>query len=361
MPIEFRCPHCQRLLRVPDGSQGKQAQCPQCQAMVQVPAASVPPTPPMPPAGPQAGPANPFAANFPAAAAAPSDNPYQAPSAAMAPPQPAGAGVYPLVPTKMDLGDVLNRTWEIFKSQLGMLILVIFAVGAINWGVGMISNVVVQAIAASGAEQAVVFTVQGILQIAASVFQIWLGLGQLRFMLKIGRGQAAEFTDIFTGGPYLLPAIGASILLGLLILGMMIPFAAPPIITYAVSQDPNATAIVGIVTGVIFVPLFLFVVISISQFQALIVDRNMGAMESLRTSWEITAGNRLMLFVLGLVLFVVNLLGCLACIVGLFFSASYSALATAVAYLVMTGQPTADQLMRGAPPPQMPPGPMPTV
>src|SRR5688572_14307093 len=114
MSIEFRCPHCQRLLRVPDGSQGKQAQCPQCQAMVQVPAAGTPPPPQMPPPQvPAAGASNPFG-NFPAAAPPPiSDNPYQAPTATMTAPQAAGgAAVYPMVPSKMDLGDVLNRTWE---------------------------------------------------------------------------------------------------------------------------------------------------------------------------------------------------------------------------------------------------------
>jgi len=30
MPIEFRCPGCQRRLRVPDGSEGRLAQCPLC-------------------------------------------------------------------------------------------------------------------------------------------------------------------------------------------------------------------------------------------------------------------------------------------------------------------------------------------
>ncbi len=58
MPIDFNCPTCKKLLRVPDGAAGRQAKCPQCGNVVLVPAASafeasappVPPTPPLPPA-----------------------------------------------------------------------------------------------------------------------------------------------------------------------------------------------------------------------------------------------------------------------------------------------------------------------
>ena len=40
MPIEFRCPNCQSLIRTPDGSAGKQARCPKCSETVVIPAES---------------------------------------------------------------------------------------------------------------------------------------------------------------------------------------------------------------------------------------------------------------------------------------------------------------------------------
>ncbi len=308
MPIEFRCPHCQRLLRVPDGSGGKQAQCPQCQAMVQVPVLGGPPTSATPagaPVAPLAGGANPFSTNFPAApAGGASENPYQAPTAAMMSPHvTAGPGIYPLVPSKMDLGDLMNRSWEIYKTQLGMLILVLFAVGAINFGANMIASVILQIITVAVNEPAVIVLANFVFQITLFVFQTWLTLGQLKFILKTGRGQPAEFTDIFTGGPYLLTAILGSLLLGVLITAIMLPFAAPPGIVWLVTNDQNATLIAGIICGVLFVPLLTFVLLSISQYQALIVDRNMGVMDSLRMSYEIMSGNRLMAFVLYIALF----------------------------------------------------------
>ena len=37
MAIEFRCPECRKLLRTPDGSEGREAQCPHCRAVAVVP------------------------------------------------------------------------------------------------------------------------------------------------------------------------------------------------------------------------------------------------------------------------------------------------------------------------------------
>jgi hypothetical protein len=77
MPIEFRCNHCDKLLRVPDESAGQDAQCPSCGAIVQVPAgggAAGGPFGGMP--GGEAPPADPFQPV----------NPYQAPAYSAAPP-----------------------------------------------------------------------------------------------------------------------------------------------------------------------------------------------------------------------------------------------------------------------------------
>ncbi len=41
MPIEFRCPQCQKLLRTPDDTAGKNARCPECEAVVAVPGGSI--------------------------------------------------------------------------------------------------------------------------------------------------------------------------------------------------------------------------------------------------------------------------------------------------------------------------------
>ena len=68
MPIEFRCPSCGGLLRVPDETAGRQAQCPQCGSQSTVPAATG--STPFPPGGLTPAPS----------AGAEAVNPFQSPS-----------------------------------------------------------------------------------------------------------------------------------------------------------------------------------------------------------------------------------------------------------------------------------------
>jgi len=69
MPIEFRCTGCQRTLRTPDDSVGKQARCPECGAIVVVPQ----------PQGVAAAPSAP-GSETPPGFSGPAENPYRSPS-----------------------------------------------------------------------------------------------------------------------------------------------------------------------------------------------------------------------------------------------------------------------------------------
>lgn len=59
MPVEFRCPHCKKLLRVPDNARGKRGRCPHCKEINDIPAASDPA--PRPATMPSPAPLDPFA------------------------------------------------------------------------------------------------------------------------------------------------------------------------------------------------------------------------------------------------------------------------------------------------------------
>jgi phage FluMu protein Com len=90
MPIEFRCHRCQKLLRTPDNTAGKQAQCPQCGEVQTIPppAAVAPPPqqvqqPPRPGSPFDAPPMQQAAGSWGPTAGY---NPYQSPQASLAPP-----------------------------------------------------------------------------------------------------------------------------------------------------------------------------------------------------------------------------------------------------------------------------------
>jgi len=327
MPIEFRCTQCNRLLRTQDDTAGKQAKCPECGAILTIPGPATPPGPTTPPSG---GPESPFGpavapgagagSPFVSGGAAEAENPYASPADYTVAAPPAHTLVPgPIVPTRIEVGDVFGRAWEIFKDNMGLCIGAVVIVGIINYVVAQIANVSSSMVGAAADDEvvAVVFALLG--SCAAQLFALWLNIGQGLLFLKVGRGQEASLADVFRGGPYYLTVLGASLLVSLICF---------------------AGFLLLIVPGIIFALMF-------SQVFYLILDRNVGITESLELSKQITSGNKAMIFLLWLLSAGLILAGFLMCCVGLFFTVPLSTLMWTVAYLAMTGQPTADQVRTG--------------
>jgi len=78
--------------------------------------------------------------------------------------------------------------------------------------------------------------------------------------------------------------------------------------------------------------------IRLSFFDYFIVDRNSKIIESLKKSWEITKGNTWNLFLLYLLLGLINFLGALALMIGLFWSIPTTMLAQAFVYRKLSSQ-----------------------
>ncbi|MEW6554437.1 MAG: DUF975 family protein [Actinomycetota bacterium] len=95
----------------------------------------------------------------------------------------------------------------------------------------------------------------------------------------------------------------------------------------------------GILVGLMVMVGFIFCIIPgiylgirFSFFGYLIIDRNIGPVEAIKRSWEITSGNTWDLFLLGLLFFGIILLGVLACVVGLFAAIPTTMVAHAYVY-----------------------------
>src|SRR5262245_51774779 len=160
MPIEFRCGQCNQLLRVPDDSAGKHARCPKCQALMTVPASSslasgalgdatepftpqvtpltggsggVPPAPPTP-ANPysDATSTSPFGEGK-----LPNLNPYAPPSAAAMQLEPSPFESLPITPHAVAADVVFNYAWEIWKTNLGLLVGATLVLAAVGYAIGI--------------------------------------------------------------------------------------------------------------------------------------------------------------------------------------------------------------------------------
>lgn len=327
MAIEFRCTKCNKLLRTADDTAGKHAKCPECGEILLIPAPASPIPPlsssgsaPPPPQSPLPGGGNPFASNpQPQYQYEPdSGNPYQSPNP-FSPLPTTQAAPGDIRPTIIDLGDLMSRAWEIYKREWGTCLVLVLIIIGCNIGFGMVFGIANNIIVAVTRDQDIAAIFSLFTNFISQILQAWITIGQIRCFLRVARGQPVEFGEIFTGGPWLLRIIGASILYGLMVFGGVLLFIVP-----------------GIILALMF-----------GQYYYLIVDRDLGVMDSLKTAKQITDGNKLTLFLLGLVCFGLTIAGFLALCVGLLAVIPYITLLQVMAYLTMTGQPTVDQMQTG--------------
>ena len=348
MAIQFQCGECGQKLSVPDNAGGKKTKCPKCSAVVSIPmrgnapaakkpAPSAPASPaPANPApsdnpfadltpaggapsgGAPAGGGNPFEGFSPSPAATPqqsnfaanTSNPYAAPAAAASM---AGQAAGPLGPVgKVDAGAALSAAWAIFKVNAGLLIGAVIVVGVINFLGNIGVQVAVMVSAAVGGEDAIAIPIAlGIIGFIGNiVLQVWINVGLVIIALNLAKGKPTTFGMMFSGGPYILPVFVSSLIV---FLAVMIGY------------------VLLIVPGVI-------VALSLWSFQYFIVDQNSGIMESVQLAWKYASGNRLQIFLMGLIFFGLMLLGALACGIGLIVVMPLGVLMMAVAYLQMTNQ-----------------------
>jgi hypothetical protein len=354
MSLEFHCTTCGILLRVPAESAGGQARCPTCASVMTIPALQASPglqaspSPAPPPnhpfaAAPSAAPPE---AGLPAPETAEGPNPYRSPSdytagwAAMSMAAPATA----IQPARIDLGDIVTRTWEIFKQQWSTCLLGMIVAGAVMM-VGYFALMMVAVLCGVGIQTQlghesliVVFVLFG--YVAAFVFMLWIMAGFLQFLLAIARGQQPSLGLLFQGGPCWLRLLGVWLILWLIWVGAAIVCLSPAAAMLAVSEHAARITygICSVINGVVQSVLLLM----FSQAMFFVVDRQSRVLEALRLSREITRGNKWKLWVLWLAATLVTVVSMIPCGLGLLITMPYFGLMLPVVYLVMSGQPTAN-------------------
>lgn len=378
MSIEFRCTSCQKLLRTPDETAGKQAKCPECGTIVPIPESSTtgydvapseigPSTAPggsSPGASPTGAPgqgSNPFRVPPPGAAPTGAEagearetwNPYQAPGG-------TGAGLsYEHLPGEHELGhrrirvgDVLETTWRVYRANPGPSIIAMLAAGAIYVGVMLFFWIVLIGVMAAGAggapgNEILVFGLQMIFGLGFSILMLWLFLGLAAYYIALVRGERPELGMVFAGGSHLLPALGASVLLYIGVNILTFAVACPLGILVAMltgfaaggGNDPTGgiVAMMVVIYGTVFL-IYALVGMFFGQYGFLIVDRNAGAIQSLTESVQIMRGNKLAYLGILFIGSLVNALGAMLCGVGMIFTMPYLFLLLVVTYLSITGQ-----------------------
>jgi uncharacterized membrane protein len=212
------------------------------------------------------------------------------------PPSPSGrpAGSEPV-----SIGDAVNYGWTAYWKNVGPMVVIALVIFGINVVFSLIGN-------ASGS-----FFVRILFQLAGWLIGLFLALGWFRVALEITRGTRPEVGDVFKAegyGPYIVASIvfGIGFFIGLLLF---------------------------VIPGIIFAVIFGFYgFVAAEQGNAAV------AMDTLKRAAQITEGHRWQLFGLAIVLALINLVGALACGVGLLFTSGITIIAWAYTYRRLSGE-----------------------
>jgi len=223
---------------------------------------------------------------------------------------------------RIEAGDILTRSWESYQRNLWILVgstlvmigiaLVLIIAGCVGM-VFALSLVTGDGPGQQGPDATAIVAIVAISVLLLGLLfaiQAFLQGGYNILMLRIARGEQAEISDLFSASPYFWR----------LFLGNML-FA---LMSYA---GMAACIVPGVFVFLIFWP-----------FSFVIVAQDTGVIESFRKSKELTDGNLAAVFLLFLAAMGFNMLGEMACYVGMIFSIPLGALLFAMAYCRMNGE-----------------------
>jgi hypothetical protein len=264
------------------------------------------------------------------------ENPYAPPDSTFAQDLPQGQF------GKIDftVGDLFNWTWCLYKERFGICLSIIWGVVAINLGVSLVSNLLLAATVAAVRDPIFTAVMQFAVIFGGNVVQIWLNVGTNLAFLKLVRRQEVAFEDVFTGGRYVLTTILASLLFGLTVGGWMLLAVFGGAALFPAIQDNLSVlpVLLIVIVGAVLALVTVYVGIRLLQFYFVVIDRNAGVIECLRTSWYLTRNQVPTLILVYLLQMAIVLAGLLAFCVGLIFAIPLASLLLAVTYQALTGQ-----------------------
>ena len=189
----------------------------------------------------------------------------------------------------LEVGYILGRAWDAFKSRPGLIIGAILICGLLGS-----PNIILED--SSG------------LRVFASILQIVLApplaAGLCSLMLNIVRDDEPDIGNLFDG----FTRYGKSMAVYYL-------YALAALIGFIALIVPGIVVVIGLLPAMYMV-----------------LDRDEDAVETLKTAWRVTDGHKMSLFWIFVVLFFINIAGILAFIIGVFFTAAYSTVVEAVVY-----------------------------
>jgi uncharacterized membrane protein len=238
------------------------------------------------------------------------DNPYEPrfnqPEDSFSPPV-SNVQVRNMVP---EFADIFRHAWDTWKNNLALVVGASLVVFGISIAISIVAGPLELVLQDNGRSTVASNTVAVIFNIVNNILQIFLGIGEVRLMCALLRGQPGQISMLFSGGDRFWATLGVSVLFSLMLLGGFLLLIVP-----------------GVIILFKFWPCYY-----------LVVDRSVPVMKSFGLASETTRGNSLNTFLIGLCSMGIGLLGLLACVVGIVFAQPLVMLLVCCGYLMMSGQ-----------------------
>jgi hypothetical protein len=160
-----------------------------------------------------------------------------------------------------------------------------------------------------------------------------LGWGMTKFLLNMQDGRA-DFNDLFSGFSQYGKALGRTLLLGLIYILMSVLAESVTFVGMFTKSD-----VLQAIGGFIYLVVAFGLIVRMYFAMFFIVDRDMGATDSLAASWQATQGKTWKLIGFAIVASVLAVSGLIGLCVGVVFTVMMSYVMYASAYRQMVGPP----------------------
>lgn len=187
-----------------------------------------------------------------------------------------------------DVSSYLGRGWEIFQQNVGGFVGFLIIIFLINVAFGAVGGVLDPAANDPASEQ-MPSGISALLSVINSVISVPLNAGFYVVAFKLVKRRATTFSDFFRGFNYFLPLLLASIVTGIFILLGLLLLIVPGI----------------------------YLAVAYSFTVPLILERKMDFWQAMETSRKLISKRWFSFFWLGLLVFLINIAGALACGLGL--------------------------------------------
>ena len=211
--------------------------------------------------------------------------------------------------------EIITSSWNILKPNLGLLVLAIVFIFALNLFLGIIQERLLEDVTF----QSILFTV------AAYLFQMGLNLGMLRICLNLIHNKEGEFHQLFGSFNLLIPYLMSSLFVILILLAAASPGIA--LLLSSISVDFGTLPTIDSLEGVsmviplliIFIP-FVYISLRLQFYDYYLVDEECGIIDAVKKSAAITKGYVMELFLLGTVMSIIVLISIIPLGAGLLIS-----------------------------------------